>query len=156
MAEQKTTKTPVKASTKPTFSADERAAMKEYTQELKTNARRGGKATREDGERDLLEKIAAMPEPDKAMAQRVHELISEAAPELDPKTWYGMPAYALGKDTICFFQPASKFKARVATLGFSDKAKLDDGDIWPLYYALNRLTPQVEERIVELVRRAIG
>ncbi|GAB3614030.1 iron chaperone [Humibacter ginsengisoli] len=149
---QKTQKT----SSKPQFTADERAAMKEYAEELKTNARRGGKATKEEGERDLLEKIAAMPEPDRSVATRVHEVITEAVPDFTLKTWYGMPAYAIGKDTICFFQPASKFKARFSTLGFSDKAKLDDGDMWPIYYALNELTPEVEKRIAELVRRAAG
>ncbi|MGA0566669.1 iron chaperone [Rathayibacter sp. KR2-224] len=145
-----------KTSTKPTFTADERAALKEYSEELKKTAKRGGKATQEDGERDLLEKIEAMPEPDRSTATRVHEIIVAAAPGLTLKTWYGMPAYAVGNDTICFFQPASKFKARFPTLGFSDKAKLDDGDMWPIYYALNVLTPEVEQRIAELVRKASG
>jgi uncharacterized protein YdhG (YjbR/CyaY superfamily) len=90
------------------------------------------------------------------MAARVHELVLAAVPELFPTTWYGMPAYAMDGKTICFFQPASKFKARFSTLGFSDKANLDDGDMWPVYYALNALTPEVEQRITELVRRAAG
>ena len=145
-----------KTSTKPVFSEDERAAIKDYAEELKRDARRGGKASKDDGERDLLEKIAVMPEPDRSVATRVHEIITTAVPELTLKTWYGMPAYAVGKDTICFFQPASKFKARFSTLGFSDKAKLDDGDMWPIYYALNELTPEVEKRIAELVRKAAG
>jgi uncharacterized protein YdhG (YjbR/CyaY superfamily) len=145
-----------KSSTKPQFSAEERAAMKEYADELKTTAKRGGKATREDGERDIQEKIAAMPEADQAMARRVHEIISEAAPELVPRTWYGMPAYAIGKDTICFFQPASKFKARYSTLGFNDRAQLDDGAMWPASFAITELTPEVEERIAELAKRAAG
>ena len=143
-------------STAPKFSDDEIEAVKEYRDELKKAAGRGGKASREDGERDIQEKIAAMPEPDRSTAARVHELVLAAAPELTPKTWYGMPAYAKGKDTICFFQPASKFKARVSTLGFSDKAALDDGDFWPLYYAIKELTPEVESRITELVKRAVA
>ena len=130
--------------------------MKEYAEELKTNARRGGKATEEEGERDLLEKIAAMPEPDRSVATRVHEVITEAVPDFILKTWYGMPAYAIGKDTICFFQPASKFKARFSTLGFSDKAKLDEGDMWPTSYALTTLTAGDEARITELLKKAVG
>ena len=145
-----------KTSSKPQFSADERAAMKEYAEELKTSARRGGKATKEEGERDLLEKIAAMPEPDRSMATRVHEVITEAVPDFILKTWYGMPAYAIGKDTICFFQPASKFKARFATLGFSDKAKLDDDTMWPTAFALKALGAAEEARIVALLKKAVG
>ena len=137
-------------------SAEELAAMKDYADERKRAVRRGGKATAADGERDLLEKIAAMSEPDRTMATRVHELVTSAAPELESKTWYGMPAYAKNGQTICFFQSAAKFKSRFATLGFSDKAQLDDGDIWPIYYALQELTPVVEQRITELVRRAVG
>lgn len=138
------------------FTADERAAVKEYAQELQKAARRKGKPTREDGERDIMEKIAGMPEPDRSTAARVHELVLAAVPELFPTTWYGMPAYAKDGKTICFFQPASKFKARFSTLGFSDKAELDDGDMWPIYYALNAITPQVEQKITELVRKAVG
>jgi uncharacterized protein YdhG (YjbR/CyaY superfamily) len=104
----------------------------------------------------VLEKIAAMPEPDRVIAERLHALIKDAVPGIEPKTWYGMPAYAVNGDTICFFQPASKFKARYATLGFSDKAKLDDGDMWPVYYALPELTTAAETQIVELMRRAGG
>ena len=138
------------------LSAEERAAMKEYAEERKKSVRRGGKATAADGEKDLLEKIAAMSEPDRSMATRVHELVKQAVPELESKTWYGMPAYAKNGQTICFFQSAAKFKSRFATLGFSDKAQLDDGDLWPVYYAVQQLTPAVEQRIVELVRRAVG
>ncbi|GAB3610005.1 DUF1801 domain-containing protein [Humibacter ginsengiterrae] len=145
-----------KTSTKPQFTEGERAAMKEYVEELKTNAKRGGKATREDGERDIQEKIAAMSESDRAMAERVHQIITEAVPELMPKTWYGMPAYALEKDTICFFQPAGKFKARYSTLGFNDGAQLDDGQMWATSFALTELTPAVAKRIAELVRKAAG
>lgn len=154
MSEKKTTTSPHENSVQ--FTADERAAMKEYANELKTNARRGGKATKSDGLSDLMGQIEKMPEPDHGMALAVHELVMAAVPELTPKTWYGMPAYAFGGDTICFFQPASKFKARFSTLGFGDKARLDDGDMWPIYYALNELTPEVEKRIAELVRKAAG
>jgi hypothetical protein len=140
----------------PKFTDEERAAVREYQQELKKASGRGGKATREDGERDIQEKIAAMPESDRTMAQRVHELITAAVPELMPKTWYGMPAYAAGKATICFFQPAGKFKARYSTLGFNDGAQLDDGQMWATSFALTELTPEVEERIVDLVKRAAG
>lgn len=130
--------------------------MKERSQESRRAARRGAGATAADGERDLLAKVAEMPAPDRAMAERIHALIKAAAPELTSKTWYGMPAYAKGSDTICFFQPASKFKYRFATLGFSDKANLDDGDMWPVYYALQKLTPAVEKRITQLVKQAAG
>lgn len=104
----------------------------------------------------MLAKIAAMPEPDRAIAERVHTLIREHAPQLQPKTWYGMPAYALGKDVLCFFQPSTQFKARYSTLGFSDKATLDEGAMWPTSFALQELTPAVEARIVDLVRQAAG
>lgn len=138
---------------RPTFSDDERAAMKERSQELK-KATRGSKAA--DGEADLLAKIAAMAEPDRKMAERIHEIVTDSAPELTPKTWYGMPAYAKGKDVILFFQDAAKFKARYSTLGFSDKAALDDGAMWPSSYALSELTPEVEDRLRALVRQAAG
>lgn len=154
MSEKTTTKTREKNSVE--FSDDERAAMKEYANELKTKARRGGKATKADGLADLMGQIEKMPEPDRAMALAVHELVMSAVPDLTPKTWYGMPAYASNGDTICFFQPASKFKARFSTLGFSDKAQLDDGDMWPIYYSIKELTPQVRDRITELVCRAVG
>jgi hypothetical protein len=135
------------------FTADERAAMRERAQEAKASAR-GAKTSKADGEADVLEKIAAMPEADRVIAERLHALIKDAVPGIESKTWYGMPAYAANGDTLCFFQPASKFKARYATLGFSDKAKLDDGDIWPVYYALPELTAAAEAQIAELVRRA--
>jgi uncharacterized protein YdhG (YjbR/CyaY superfamily) len=157
-AQTKTAQTETKRTDdgKTKFTADERAAMKEYAQELQKTAKRKGKATREDGERDIQEKIAGMPEPDRSTAARVHELVLAAVPELFPTTWYGMPAYSKDGKTICFFQAASKFKARFSTLGFSDKAQLDDGDMWPIYYALNALTPDVERQITELVRKAAG
>ena len=126
------------------FTAEERAAMKERARELKSEA----------GESDLLQKIAEMPEPDRSMATRVHALVMGAAPDLSPRTWYGMPAYGRGTDVVCFFQAAAKFKARYATLGFSDLASLDDGTMWPVAFALKELTPEDEVRIVALVKQA--
>ncbi|HEX5726154.1 MAG TPA: DUF1801 domain-containing protein [Longimicrobiaceae bacterium] len=136
------------------FTDDERAAMKERAQELAAAARpRAGKA---DGESDLLAKIAEMPEPDRAMAERIHALIKAGAPALSPRTWYGMPAYARDGDVVCFFQSAHKFKSRYAMLGFSDKANLDEGAMWPTYFALRELTPAEEARIVALVKKAVS
>ena len=130
------------------FTEAERAAMKERVQEL-----RAGKA---DGEGALLAKLAAMPEPDRAMGTRLHALIKACAPGLSPRTWYGMPAYAKGDKVVCFFQGASKFKARYATLGFSDAARLDDGAMWPTAFALKQLGGEEEARISALVKRAAG
>lgn len=138
-------KTPGKSSS--VLTAEERAAMKEMIAE-----RRGGG----QGEAEVLAKIARMPDADRKLAERLHALITSAAPELTPKTWYGMPAYAKDDKIICYFQDANKFKARYATLGFSDKAKLDDGNMWPVAYALRQLTPADEQKIVALVKRAIG
>ena len=132
------------------FTADEKAAMKERARELKRAADEA------DGESDLLAKIAEMPEPDRAMAKRVHAIVKASAPELASRTWYGMPAYAKDGSVVCFFKCADKFKARYATLGFSDKAKLDDGAMWPTEFALKELTPAAEARIAELVKRAVG
>jgi len=131
------------------FSDEEKAAARERVRELKANA------SREDGERDLLEKIAAMSEPDRAMAERLHAIITASAPDLAQKTWYGQPAYA-NKDgkIVCFFQPASKFKTRYATLGFNDVAQLDDGAMWPVAFALKELTAANEARIATLVKQA--
>lgn len=134
------------------FSEDERAAMKERAQELKKTK----KASKADGESDVLEKIAEMPPADKAIAQRLHALVREHAPELSPKTWYGMPAYAKDGKNIVFFKSADKFKSRYATLGFEESAMLDDGSMWPTSYALTELTPELESRIVELIKRAVG
>jgi len=133
------------------FSAEERAAMKERAQELKAEERRA------DGEKALLAKIAEMPKPDRAMAERLHEIVKASAPELSPKTWYGMPAYA-DKDgkVVCHFQSAEKFNTRYATLGFSDKANLDEGAMWPTSFALKELTAAEEARIGALVERAAG
>ena len=135
------------------LSDEERAAMKERTRELKAEARRAGKA---DGESDVLAKIAEMPEPDRAMAERLHAIIKASAPALSPKTWYGMPAYARDGKVVCFFTPAAKFKERYATFGFNAAANLDDGNMWPTAFALKELTPAEEERIVALVKRAVS
>lgn len=138
------------------FSDEERDAMKEHAKELKAAARRGAKASKADGESDVLAKIAEMEEPDRVMAERIHAVITSGAPELSPKLWYGMPAYAKDGKVVCFFQPALKFKARYATLGFSDEASLDDGAMWPTSYALTQLTPADEKRIAALVKQAVG
>ena len=138
------------------FTAEERAAMKEHAQELKVATRRGSRAAAADGESDLLEKIAEMQEPDRALAGRLHALIKASAPALSPRTWYGMPAYAKDGNVVCFFQPAQKFKTRYATLGFSDKAHLDEGAMWPNAYALTELTAEVEARIAALVAKAVS
>ncbi len=133
------------------FTADERAAMKERAREMKA-AKRGKKV---DGNAQVLEKIAEMADADRILAERVHELITAAAPELAPKTWYGMPAYARDGKVVCFFQDAAKFKARSATLGFQDAANLDDGPMWPTSFALTKVTRAVEKEIVALVEKAV-
>jgi uncharacterized protein YdhG (YjbR/CyaY superfamily) len=138
------------------FTEDEKAAMKERAQELKAEARRGSRADSADGEKDVFAKIAEMPQPDRAMAERLHEIIRSSAPVLSPRTWYGMPAYARDGKVVCFFQSAHKFKARYATLGFSDQADLDDSAMWPTAFALKELTAAEEARISELVKRAVG
>jgi uncharacterized protein YdhG (YjbR/CyaY superfamily) len=127
------------------FSKEERAAMKERAQELKGA----------NDENAVLEKIAEMPDDDRTMAMRVHELVKAAAPELAPRTWYGMPAYAKNGNVICFFQNAGKFKSRYSTLGFSDKANLDAGSMWPTTFALKTLTPAEEKKIAALVKKAV-
>jgi len=137
------------------FSAEERAAMKERATELKAESGRGRRSTK-DAEAELLAKIAEMPEPDRALALRIHEIVMASAPELTPKTWYGMPAYARAGKVVCFFQGAAKFKARYATLGFNDSATLDEGDMWPTAFAVVTLSPSVEEEIARLVRKAAG
>ena len=145
----KATKKPAKASKG--FTDEERAAMKERAREQKAAA------SREDGERDLLEKIAELSAPDRVMAERLHALITAIAPDLAPKTWYGQPAYA-NKDgkIVCFFQPAAKFKTRYATLGFNDSANLDDGAMWPVAFALKELTAADEAKIAALVKKAVS
>jgi len=133
---------------------EERAAMKEHSQELKA-AKRRGSAGKADGESDVLAKIAEMPEPDRTMAERIHAVVKASAPELAPRTWYGMPAYAKDGKVVCFFQAAAKFKARYATFGFNDTANLDDGTMWPTSWALTKLTAADEAAIGELVRKAV-
>lgn len=135
-----------------TFTEEERAAMRERAKEQ----RRSRRASKADGERDVLEKIAEMDEPDRSMAERIHAIIKESAPDLTPRTWYGMPAYAKNGSVVCFFQSAGKFKTRYATLGFNDSANLDDGTMWPTAYALKELTPADEKRIRELVKKAVS
>src|SRR5213083_2073736 len=130
------------------FTDEERAAMKERAQELK--------ADKADGESDVLAKIAQMPKPDRAMAERLHAIIKASAPALSPRTWYGMPAYAKDGNVVCFFQSAHKFKARYAMLGFSDKANLDAGTVWPVAFALKELTATDEVRIGALVKKAVS
>ena len=146
MAERKTAK---KDTQKSTFTAEERAAMKERAQELK----RAGKA---DGESDVLAKIAEMPGPDRAIAERIHAIVKAAAPALSPRTWYGMPAYAMDGKVVCYFQSAHKFKTRYATFGFSDRANLDEGVMWPIAFALKKLTAAEEARIGALVKQAVS
>jgi uncharacterized protein YdhG (YjbR/CyaY superfamily) len=136
------------------FSEEERAAMKERVQELKKTTRRGG--AKADGESDVLAKIAEMSQPDRAMAERVHAIVKASAPVLSPRTWYGMPAYAKDGNVVCFFQSAQKFKTRYATLGFSGRANLDDGTMWPTAFALKELTAADEARIGALVRQAVS
>jgi len=131
------------------FSAEERAAMKERAKE--TRGKKSG-----DGEADLLEKIAEMGDADRAMAERIHAVITAAAPGLEPKTWYGQPAYAKDGKVVVFFQAASKFKTRYATLGFNDAARIDDGTMWPTAFALTSLTAADEKRIAELVTKAVS
>jgi uncharacterized protein YdhG (YjbR/CyaY superfamily) len=132
------------------FTAEEREAMKERARELKAEAQRA------DGERAVLAKIAEMPEPDRAMGKRLHEIIKASAPALSPKTWYGMPAYAKEGKVLCFFQSAQKFNTRYATFSFSDKANLDEGAMWPTSFALKELTATEEAKISALVKRAVS
>jgi uncharacterized protein YdhG (YjbR/CyaY superfamily) len=136
------------------FSDHEREAMKTRAKELAAEQRANRKKA--DGEKDVMEAIAAMTGADKSMARRIHELVTESAPDLWPKTWYGMPAYAKDGKVICFFQAAKKFEARYATFGFNDAAKLDDGNMWPASFALIKLTAAEERKIVELVRKAVS
>ena len=137
------------------FTDEERAAMRERVQELKAAARRGPRAAKADEESAVLAKIAALRGPDRAMGDRLHAIIKASAPALSPKLWYGMPAYAKDGKVVCFFQGAHKFKARYATFGFSDKATLDEGRMWPTAFALKELTAADEARIGELVKKAV-
>jgi uncharacterized protein YdhG (YjbR/CyaY superfamily) len=147
MAETKTAK---KATRSDGFTAEERAAMRERSRELKAAGKRA------DGESDVLAKIAEMHGSDRVMAERLHALVKASAPDLSPRTWYGMPAYAKDDKVLCYFKPAEKFKTRYATLGFSDRAGLDDGAMWPIEFALTAWTGAEEKRISELVKKAIG
>ena len=130
------------------FTADERAAMKERIKELKSN--------KSDGESAVLEKIADLKEPDRSMAKRIHAVVTAAAPELSPRTWYGMPAYSKDDKVVCFFKPGSRFKARYAELGFSDTANLDEGVMWPTVFAVKELTAAAESKIGALVKKAVS
>jgi uncharacterized protein YdhG (YjbR/CyaY superfamily) len=136
------------------FSDEERGAMKERAKELRAEAR--AEKDKAAGEQAVLEKIAEMPEPDRAMAKRLHAIITESAPVLSPKTWYGMPAYAKEGKVVCFFTPASKFKERYATFGFNGDANLDDGSMWPTAFALTKLTADDEKKIGALVKKAVS
>jgi uncharacterized protein YdhG (YjbR/CyaY superfamily) len=163
MAERKPAKKAAQQSAKRTtgkaskgFTDEERAAMKERARELKAEARRGSRAAKGDGESDVLAKIAEMPEADRVIAERLHALIKASAPALSPRTWYGMPAYAKDGKVVCFFQSADKFKSRYATFGFSDKANLDKGAIWPTSFALKELTAAEEKKIGALVKKAVS
>jgi uncharacterized protein YdhG (YjbR/CyaY superfamily) len=139
------------------FTAEERAAMKDHAKEQKASARRSSRADKAAlAEQDVLAKIAEMQDSDRVMAERVHAVVTASAPDLAPKLWYGMPAYALDGKLICFFQSAAKFKARYATLGFSDNANLDEGNMWAAGFALSEVTPEVEERIAALVKQAVS
>jgi uncharacterized protein YdhG (YjbR/CyaY superfamily) len=136
---------------------EERAAMKEHAEELKKAKRRGGKTKKADGEADVQAKIAELPDADRAMAERIHSIVKDTAPDLAPRTWYGMPAYANedGK-VICFFTPASKFKERYSSFGFNADAHLDEGSMWPTAWALTKLTRADEKRIADLVKKAVS
>jgi uncharacterized protein YdhG (YjbR/CyaY superfamily) len=156
-ATQKSAKsTTAKTKTYDGFTDDERDAMKERAKELKAAGRRGSRTAKADGENEVLAKIAEMAEPDRVRAEKLHAVIKASVPSLSATTWYGMPAYAKDGKTICFFQPAQKFKTRYATLGFSDKANLDDGAMWPTAFALTELTADVAARIAALLQKAVS
>jgi len=138
------------------FTDEERAAMKERVEELKADAGRGRRTEKADGESAVLAKIAALPPPDRGLAERLHAIVKANGPALSPKTWYGMPAYAKDGNVVCFFQSAQKFKTRYATLGFSDKANLDEGHMWPTAFALKELTAAEEAKIAALVKKAVS
>ena len=156
MAQKSAKSTTASPETSEGFTAEERAAMKERAKELKAEARRSTRAAKADGESDVLAKIAEMPEPDRAMAERIHAIVAASAPALSPKTWYGMPAYARDGKVVCYFTPAHKFNSRYATLGFNDDANLDDGTMWPTSFALKELTAAAEEKIGALVKKAVS
>jgi uncharacterized protein YdhG (YjbR/CyaY superfamily) len=149
-ATQKSAKSTASGKTSKGFTAEERAAMKERAHELKAEARRA------DGEKALLAKVAEMPKPDRVLAERIHAIVKESAPDLSPKTWYGMPAYAKDGKVVCYFQSANKFKSRYATFGFNDTANIDEGAMWPTSFALKELTAADEARIGALVKKAVS
>jgi uncharacterized protein YdhG (YjbR/CyaY superfamily) len=155
MTDTKTAKTNTADAGYDGFTADERAAMKDHAQELRKASRRGAKASAADGEADVLAKIAEMADRDRVLAEQIHGIVKAAAPELTPKLWYGMPAYAKDGKIVCFFQSAAKFKARYASLGFNDAANLDDGAVWPTAFALTTLSAADEQRIGDLVKKAV-
>jgi hypothetical protein len=143
-------------STKKTFTEEERAAIQERAREVQAAERRAPRAGKADGESELLAKIAEMVGSDRVMAKRIHAVVKASVPAVSSTTWYGMPAYAKDGKIVCFFQPAQKFKTRYATLGFSDKARLDEGDMWPNAYAVTKLTPAVEAKVAALVKKAVS
>ena len=154
---QKSPKSNTATGKKPTgFTDEERAAMKDRLQELKADARPGRRTEKADGESAVLAKIAELPQPDRTLAERLHAIVKANAPALSPKTWYGMPAYAKDGNVVCFFQSAQRFKTRYATLGFSDKANLDEGNMWPTAFALKEMTADEEAKIGALVRKAVS
>src|SRR5215217_7865984 len=138
------------------FTDEERGAMKERAKELKASARRGSRADKENGESEVLAKIAEMTEPDRGMAERIHAVVKASAPDLSPRTWYGMPAYAKDGKVVCYFKSADKFKERYATFGFNETANLDEGAMWPTSFALTELTAADEARIGALVKKAVS
>jgi uncharacterized protein YdhG (YjbR/CyaY superfamily) len=147
---------PTKKATDQVWTDVERAAMKEGARERKAASRRSPGDERAEGERDVLDKIAEMPESERTMAERLHALVTATAPDLVPRTYYGMPAYARDGKVICFFQAASKFKVRYSTFGFQPDARIDDGDMWPTSFAVTRLTPAVEQRLADLVKKSVS
>jgi uncharacterized protein YdhG (YjbR/CyaY superfamily) len=149
------TSTTASETTSERWTDEERAAMKDRAQEVRAAKRRGARAGKADGERDVLAKIAEMPEPDRVMGERIHAVIKASAPELSPRLWYGMPAYTKDGKVVCFFQAAQKFKSRYATFGFNEDANLDEGTMWPTSFALTELTAVDEARIGALVKRAV-
>jgi uncharacterized protein YdhG (YjbR/CyaY superfamily) len=155
MSPKKDTQTSAKSTTA-SFTDEERAAIQERAKEVKAAARRSYREDKEDGESAVLAKIAEMPDADRVLGERLHRIIKASAPALSPKLWYGMPAYAMDGKVVCFFQSAVKFKTRYAMLGFSDEANLDEGDVWPVYFAVKDLTAADEAKIAALVKQAVS
>ena len=155
---QKRKRTEAANTTSAKWTDDERDAMKERARELKAESRRSASASakKADGEQDLLAKIAEMPESDRIIAERIHAVVTASAPDLAPKTWYGMPAYARDGKVVCFFKSAAKFGSRYATFGFEEEARIDDGVMWPTSFGLTEVTPAVEKKIAELVKKAVS